>query len=98
VNGGRMKGGLEGGRVSRWLRSFAAFWYDFIISDDWRVAALVAGALAATAVAVHVAQVNAWWLMPVGSLAALGWSLRRATRPGKGNGTVRKPRRATTGG
>jgi hypothetical protein len=23
--------------------------------------------------------VNAWWLMPIGVLAALGWSLRRAT-------------------
>jgi hypothetical protein len=65
--------------MSRWLRSFGAFWYDFIIGDDWRGAAVVAAALAATALLVHVASVNAWWLLPVAAIAALGWSLRRAT-------------------
>jgi hypothetical protein len=30
-------------------------------------------------VAVHAAGVNAWWLMPLCVIAALGWSLRRAT-------------------
>jgi uncharacterized membrane protein len=65
--------------VSRWLRSFGAFWYDFIVGDDWRGAAAVALALAATALPVHVAGVNAWWLMPACVIAALGWSLRRAT-------------------
>jgi hypothetical protein len=29
-------------------------------------------------VLVHVAGVNAWWLLPVLVFAALGWSLRRA--------------------
>ena len=66
-------------RMSRWLRSFGAFWYDFVIGDDWRGAAVVAAALAATALLVHVASVNAWWLLPVAVIAALGWSLRRAT-------------------
>ena len=65
--------------MSRWLRSFGAFWYDFIVGDDWRGAAAVALALAVTALLVHVAGVNAWWLMPICALAALGWSLRRAT-------------------
>jgi uncharacterized membrane protein len=65
--------------VSRRLRSFGAFWYDFVVGDDWRGAAVVALALAATALLVHVAAVNAWWLMPVCVIAALGWSLRRAT-------------------
>jgi len=65
--------------VSRWLRSFGAFWYDFIVGDDWRGAVAVALALATTALLVHVAGVNAWWLMPVCVIAALGWSLRRAT-------------------
>jgi hypothetical protein len=65
--------------VSRWLRSFGAFWYDFIVGDDWRGAVAVALGLAATALLVHVAGVNAWWLMPVCVIAALGWSLRRAT-------------------
>ena len=63
----------------RWLRAFGRFWYDFIVGDDWRGAVAVALALAATALLVHVAGVNAWWLMPVCVIAALGWSLRRAT-------------------
>jgi hypothetical protein len=61
------------------LRSFAAFWYDFVIGDDWRGAVAVAAALLATVVLVHAAGINAWWLMPVCVLAALGWSLRHAT-------------------
>jgi len=65
--------------VSRWLRWFGAFWYDFVVGDDWRGAAAVALALAATALLVQVAGVNAWWLMPICVIAALGWSLRRAT-------------------
>ena len=44
--------------MTRWLRSFGAFWYDFVIGDDWRGAAVVAGGLAATALLVHAAAVN----------------------------------------
>ncbi len=65
--------------MSRWLRSFGAFWYDFVIGDDWRGATVVAVALAATALLVHVAKLNPWWLLPLCVVAALGWSLRRAT-------------------
>ena len=64
----------------RRVRSFAAFWYDFVIGDDWRGAAVVAAALAGTALLVHGASVNAWWLLPVAVIAALGWSLGRAVR------------------
>jgi hypothetical protein len=60
------------------IRAIGAFWYDFVIGDDWRGAAVVAVAVALTAVLV-AAGVNAWWLLPVSALAALGWSLRRAT-------------------
>ncbi len=62
----------------RRLRAFGAFWYDFVIGDDWRGAAVVAAAIAGTA-ALVAAGVNAWWLLPASALAALGWSLRRAT-------------------
>jgi uncharacterized membrane protein len=65
--------------MSRWLRSIGAFWYDFVIGDDWRGAAVVVVALAAAALLVHAASVDAWWLLPVAAVAALGWSLRRAT-------------------
>ncbi len=61
------------------LKSFGAFWYDFIVGDDWQVAALVAAGLGLTAVLCHLAGVNAWWLLPVVAVAALGWSLHRAT-------------------
>jgi hypothetical protein len=61
------------------LKSFGAFWYDFIVGDDWHVAALVAAGLALTAVLVHAAPVNAWWLLPLIVVAALAWSLHRAT-------------------
>jgi hypothetical protein len=62
----------------RRLRAFGAFWYDFVIGDDWRGAAVVAAAIAGTA-ALVAAGADAWWLLPVSALAALGWSLRRAT-------------------
>ncbi|HKA97534.1 MAG TPA: hypothetical protein VKD66_14805 [Streptosporangiaceae bacterium] len=74
-------GGAAGGPgrgVSGRLRSFGAFWYEFIVGDDWRGAVAVVLALAVTALLVHVAEVNAWWLTPVGVFAGLGWSLRRA--------------------
>jgi len=73
--------------VIRRLRSFGAFWYDFVIGDDWRGAAAVAVALAVTALLVHVAGINAWWLTPACVIAALGWSLRRAIagQPPAGN-------------
>jgi hypothetical protein len=61
------------------LKSFGAFWYDFVIGDDWHVAAIVGAALALTALLTHAAAVNAWWLLPVAAFAALAWSLYRAT-------------------
>jgi len=64
--------------MMRALKSFGAFWYDFVIGDDWQVAAIVAVALAVTALLVHVAGVNAWWLLPLAAFVTLAWSLRRA--------------------
>jgi hypothetical protein len=63
----------------KWLRSFWDFWYDFVVGDDWRGAVAIVAALIVTALLVHVAHVNAWWLLPLSVFAALGWSLRRAT-------------------
>jgi len=61
------------------LKAFGAFIYDFVVGDDWHVAALVVIGLAVTAVLAHAAKVNAWWLLPVVVVAALVWSLHRAT-------------------
>jgi uncharacterized membrane protein len=66
--------------MSRWLRSFGAFWYDFVVGDDWRGAAVVVLALALTALLVHTTAVNAWWLLPAGVVVALGWTLRHAIK------------------
>jgi hypothetical protein len=61
------------------LRTFAAFWWDFIAGDDWRVAAGLALALAVTGLLAH-RGVDAWWLMPAAVALLLIGSLRRATR------------------
>jgi hypothetical protein len=55
------------------------FCYDFVIGDDWQVAAFVVAALAVTGLLTRVAGVNAWWLLPFVAVTALAWSLRRAT-------------------
>jgi len=41
------------------IRGFAAFWLDFVVGDDWRIAAGVLGFVAAGAVLVHFALVRA---------------------------------------
>jgi len=61
------------------LRAFGRFWWDFVVGDDWRVAAGVLAALVATKL-LTVEGVNAWWLLPVTVVIVLGASLRRAMR------------------
>lgn len=63
----------------RYLRSFLAFWWNFIVGDDWRVAVGLAVALGLTALLAHHG-VNAWWLLPV-AVAVLLWdAIRREAR------------------
>jgi hypothetical protein len=64
----------------RRLRAIGAFWYDFVVGEDWRVAVVVVLALAGSALLFHAAGVNAWWLLPGCVFVALGWSLRHASR------------------
>jgi hypothetical protein len=42
----------------RALRGFARFWWEFVIGDDWRIAAGVATVLAAAAVLVSQTQLS----------------------------------------
>jgi hypothetical protein len=63
----------------RYLRSFARFWWDFIVGDDWGVAAGIALALGLTSLLTH-SDVNAWWLLPLAIALVLAGSLWRATR------------------
>jgi hypothetical protein len=62
----------------RRLAAFGRFWYEFIVGDDWLVAAGVVVALAVTALLAHN-DVSAWWLMPLAVVALLAAALRRAT-------------------
>ena len=61
------------------LAAFGRFWWNFVVGDDWRVAALVAVAIGATA-ALEAMGVAAWWLMPLAVPLVLWLSLRRAIR------------------
>lgn len=63
----------------RGIRSFLAFWYDFVVGDDPIVFLGVIVALAVTA-ALVATGVPAWWLLPVAVAGLLAMSLRRAVR------------------
>jgi hypothetical protein len=60
-----------------YLLAFARFCWDFVVGDDWLVAAGIVVALGVTALLTRFG-VAAWWLMPVAAVALLGVSLRRA--------------------
>ena len=61
------------------IRSFGAFWWNFIVGDDWRVAVGVAAGLGLSAFLSH-RNIAAWWVLPVTVALVLVVSLRRATR------------------
>jgi hypothetical protein len=65
----------------KYLRAFALFWWNFIVGDDWQVAAGVAVSLVATWLLAHHG-VNAWWLMPPALAIVTAGSLCRAVRRG----------------
>jgi hypothetical protein len=53
------------------VRGLALFLWDFVIGDDWRIAAGVVGALAVTAAA------GTWWLLPLAVAGLLTLSVSR---------------------
>jgi len=61
------------------LIGFGRFWYDFIVGDDWRVAASIVLLIGAAAAAADRGW-NVWPLIPCGVIAALIASLRREVR------------------
>jgi hypothetical protein len=61
------------------IKAFFAFWYDFVVGDDWRVAAGVVIALSVTYAVTRTAW-PAWWIVPVAVAALLPLSLLRETR------------------
>ncbi len=69
----------ESPALIRWVGGFLFFWYDFIIGDDWRVAAGIILGFFAT----HAIGISGWWIMPTVVAAILGYTLSEATRPAK---------------
>ena len=59
------------------LRRAGRFWLDFVVGDDWRLAAAVAAGLVATA-ALAAAGLPAWWPLPLAAVT----STRSTTVPG----------------
>lgn len=62
-----------------WIVAIPRFLYDFIVGDDWTVAAAVAIGLILSAI-LNVNHIAAWWLIPVIVVVMLGVSVRRASR------------------
>ena len=60
------------------LKTFARFWYDFVVGDDWKLAVGAVSAIALTLFATHHG-VNAWWLVPLAVAALLTISLAHAS-------------------
>jgi hypothetical protein len=58
------------------VRRFGRFWWDFVVGDDWRVAAGVAVALGLTAL-LATTSAPAWLVLPLAVAAVLWMSLAR---------------------
>lgn len=65
------------------MKRFGLFWWDFVVGDDWRVAAGIVIGLGITAL-LHAADVPAWWVLPLIVAAVLWVSLRRVARASAG--------------
>ncbi len=61
------------------IRAFGAFWYDFVVGDDWRVAAGVVVALLIT-FGVSRSTSQSWWIVPLAVVVLLPYSLWRVVR------------------
>jgi hypothetical protein len=58
------------------LKAFGRFWWDFVIGDDWRIAAGLVVAVGVSTLLVHQ-SIAAWWLLPVAVVALLARSVFR---------------------
>ena len=60
------------------VKRFLRFWYEFLVGDDWSIAAGVIVGLALTRALVE-RGVNSWWLMPLAVTIVLAISLRNGS-------------------
>jgi hypothetical protein len=61
------------------LRRVLDFWWDFVVGDDWRVAAGIVVAFGLTAL-LAATSIPAWWVLPLAVAAVLWLSLQRVAR------------------
>jgi hypothetical protein len=61
------------------LTTFARFWYDFIVGDDWKIAAGTVAAIAVAAIAAGDG-LNIWWVLLLTVSALLAVSVSHAAR------------------
>ena len=58
------------------IKGIGRFWYDFIVGDDWKIAAAVVTALAIGAVLAAATATGAAWLPPlVGALVVVAFTV-----------------------
>jgi hypothetical protein len=57
-----------------YISAFGRFWYDFVVGDDWRIAAAVVAALILVKLLLY-AHIMAWPLLPLVVVLILGLSL-----------------------
>jgi hypothetical protein len=63
----------------RRIEAFLRFLWDFVVGDDWRIAAGVVVALGVTAL-IAGTTVAAWWVLPLAVALLLGGSVWHAAR------------------
>ena len=71
------------------MKRFARFWWDFVVGDDWRIAAGIAVAIGLVALLHHV-RVTSWWVLPlaVAALRARVLAQSTASHPGGGANAI----------
>lgn len=62
------------------IRAVAAFCYEFVVGDDWRIALGVVLALCLTGLLSLTGSQSGWWIVPAFVVAVLPWSVWRAVR------------------
>ncbi|WP_438352166.1 COG4280 domain-containing protein [Microbacterium sp. CJ88] len=61
------------------LARFGMFWYDFVIGDDWRVAAGIVVAFVVTLL-LAATSIATWWIVPLAVVLVFCLSLSRSVR------------------
>jgi hypothetical protein len=64
----------------RRVEALGQFAWDFVVGDDWRIAAGVVVALIVSAI-IAGTGIAAWWILPVAAAGLLALSIWRAARP-----------------